>query len=180
MWAEMESCVWGPCGSSGSITSKPLLILVPWNWKLALIIKAPLFTKRRAKGDPPPCFHIAAPVCPVTSVTAVGTSHMCKHMVSHFVCSRWVGRSPRAGLALSLHRFLVFGLLALFSSWGIWIAPIAVSPEEQLAIHSGKHRPEAVYLVGSGSIFPWKGFLLISSWSFPPARAYAVPVGGSL
>lgn len=103
---------------------------------------------------------------------------MCKHTLSHFVCSRWVGRSPRAGLALSLHRFLVFGLLALFSSRGILNAPFAVSPEEQLAIHSGKHRPEAIYLAGSGSIFLWKGLLLIFSWSFPPARVCAVPVGG--
>lgn len=113
---------------------------------------------------------------------------MCEHTLFHFFCSKWLSdtksrSSTRVSGEVSqsrqaparpgpLHPLLIFGLLALFSSLGSSIVPIAVSPEEQLDIHSGKHQPESIYLVESGSIYLWKGlstdFFLVP---LPPARA---------
>lgn len=114
--------------------------------------------------------------------------HMCEHTIFHFVCSKWLSDTKsRSATRVSgevsqsrqapvrpgpLHWLLVLGLPALFRSLGISIVPFAVSPEEQLDIHSGKLQPENIYLVGSGSTYLWKGlptdFFLVS---LPPARA---------
>lgn len=99
--------------------------------------------------------------------------HMCEHTLFHFVCSKWLSdtksrSSTRVSGEVSqsrqapvrpgpLHPLLIFGLLALLGSLGSSIVPIAVSPEEQLDIHSGKLQPENIYLVGSGSTYLWKG-----------------------
>lgn len=105
---------------------------------------------------------------------------MCEHTLFHFVCSKWLSdtksrSSTRVSGEVSqsrqaparpgpLHPLLIFGLLALFSSLGSSIVPIAVSPEET--------QPESIYLVESGSIYLWKGlstdFFLVP---LPPARA---------
>lgn len=162
----MESCVWGPCGSSGSITVAFINLgyqTESQRWPASLF---------------PPSRSRCSPACSVTCDSSGDLWHMCRHTLSHLSAPGGY-LSPRAGLPPGrvgrslrtgplrpgpLHWLPVFGLLAFLDLWEFWLRPLQCLQRNSWISTQESTSLRRFYFVGSGSIYLWKG---LPYWFLP-------------